>query len=76
MFMATEKSPQGEVRDDGTRGVLHLIEDDISETWIEDWAAAGVKEIEDTIDNPETYLGKHVAFLAFITKREGRVVQE
>jgi hypothetical protein len=41
------------------RGVLHLIEDDLSETWVEDWARAGVAAIED-------YLEKHLAFLSFL----------
>ena len=41
------------------RGVLHLIEDDLSETWVEDWAGAGVAAIED-------YLEKHLAFLTFL----------
>jgi hypothetical protein len=41
------------------RGVLHLIEDDLSETWIEDWAGVGVAAIED-------YLEKHLAFLDFL----------
>ena len=38
---------------------LHYIEDDLSETWLEDWAGAGVGEIE-------AYLRKHAAFLAFL----------
>jgi len=38
---------------------LHRIEDDLAETWLEDWAGAGVAEIED-------YLRKHAAFLAFL----------
>ena len=38
---------------------LHRIEDDLSETWLEDWAGAGVAEIE-------AYLAKHAAFLAFL----------
>ena len=38
---------------------FHYIEDDLSESWLEDWAGAGVAEIE-------TYLGKHAAFLAFL----------
>jgi hypothetical protein len=38
---------------------LHYIEDDLSETWVEDWASAGVTQIEDL-------LGKHAAFLAFL----------
>jgi hypothetical protein len=41
------------------RGVLHLIEDDLSETWLEDWAGVGVAAIED-------YLEKHLAFLDFL----------
>ena len=41
------------------RGVLHVIEDDLSETWVEDWAGSGVEAIED-------YLAKHLAFLAFL----------
>jgi hypothetical protein len=38
---------------------LHYIEDDLSETWLEDWAGAGVSEIE-------VYLAKHAAFLSFL----------
>jgi hypothetical protein len=38
---------------------LHYIEDDLSDTWIEDWAGAGIAEIEDL-------LGKHAAFLSFL----------
>jgi hypothetical protein len=38
---------------------LHRIEDDLAESWLEDWAGAGVAEIED-------YLNKHAAFLAFL----------
>ena len=38
---------------------LHFIEDDLAESWLEDWAGAGVGEIED-------YLAKHAAFLAFL----------
>jgi hypothetical protein len=38
---------------------LHYIEDDLSETWLDDWAGAGVAEIE-------AYLGKHAAFLSFL----------
>ena len=40
-------------------GVFHRIEDDLGETWIEDWAAAGVQAIE-------TYLAKYLAFLSFL----------
>ena len=38
---------------------LHRIEDDLNETWLEDWAGAGVAEIE-------AYLAKHAAFQAFL----------
>jgi hypothetical protein len=38
---------------------LHYIEDDLSETWVEDWASAGVAQIE-------ALLSKHAAFLAFL----------
>jgi hypothetical protein len=38
---------------------LHYIEDDLSESWLEDWAGAGVAEIE-------AYLAKYAAFLAFL----------
>jgi hypothetical protein len=41
------------------RGVLHVVEDDLSETWLEDWAATGVEAIED-------YLAKHFAFLTYL----------
>jgi hypothetical protein len=41
----------------------HLIEDDLSETWLEDWAGAGVAEIED-------YLAKHAAFLGFLESQD------
>jgi hypothetical protein len=43
--------------DDG--GLLHRIDDDLSETWIEDWAESGVQAIEN-------YLAKHLAFLSFL----------
>ena len=42
---------------------LHYIEDDLSETWLEDWAGAGVAEIE-------AYLSKHAAFLSFLESQE------
>jgi hypothetical protein len=38
---------------------LHMIEDDLSDTWLEDWAGAGVAEIE-------AYLAKHAAFLSYL----------
>jgi hypothetical protein len=42
---------------------LHRIEDDLNETWLEDWAGAGVAEIED-------FLAKHAAFLSFLDPEE------
>jgi hypothetical protein len=42
---------------------LHRIEDDLAETWVEDWAGAGVAEIED-------FLAKHAAFLRFIESQD------
>jgi len=42
---------------------LHQIEDDLSETWLEDWAGAGVLEIE-------ALLAKHAAFLSFLDSQE------
>ena len=41
------------------RGTLHRIEDDLSETWVEEWAEGGVQAIE-------TYLAKHSAFQSFL----------
>jgi hypothetical protein len=41
------------------RGILHQIEDDLSATWVEEWAASGVRELE-------SYLAKHLAFLSFL----------
>lgn len=38
---------------------LHTIEDDLSETWIEDWAAVGLAELE-------ALLTKHAAFLGYL----------
>jgi hypothetical protein len=40
-------------------GILHRIDDDLSDTWIEEWAGAGVQAIEQ-------YLAKHLAFLSFL----------
>jgi hypothetical protein len=42
---------------------IHTIADDLSDTWVEDWAGAGVAEIE-------AYLAKHAAFLAFLDADE------
>ena len=41
------------------RGILHRIEDDLTETWVEDLASGGVSEIE-------AYLAKHLAFLTYL----------
>jgi len=41
------------------RGILHRIEDDLTETWVEDLAQDGVDEIE-------AYLAKHLAFLTYL----------
>jgi hypothetical protein len=41
------------------RGILHCIEDDLTETWVEDLASTGVVSIE-------AYLAKHLAFLTFL----------
>ena len=38
---------------------LHFIEDDLEETWLEDWAGAGIAELE-------AYLAKHAAFLSYL----------
>ena len=38
---------------------LHMIEDDLSETWIEDWAGVGLRELE-------ALLAKHDAFRGFL----------
>jgi hypothetical protein len=40
-------------------GTLHLIEEDLSETWLEDLAREGVGALE-------SYLAKHLAFLTFL----------
>jgi hypothetical protein len=44
---------------------LHQIEDDLSETWLEDWAGAGVAEIE-------ALLAKHAAFLRYLESLEAK----
>ena len=40
-------------------GVLHRIEDDLSETWLAEFAADGVQALE-------AYLAKHLAFQSFL----------
>ena len=41
------------------RGGLHLIQDDLSETWVDDLAREGATAIE-------CYLAKHLAFLTYL----------
>ncbi len=41
---------------------LHLIDECLSEDWIEAWAGDGVRRVEQ-------YLGKHAAFEAFLDDR-------
>lgn len=48
---------------------LHRIEDDIAETWLEDWAGAGVAELE-------AYLAKHADFLRFVDGHEASSATE
>ena len=40
-------------------GTLHVIEDDLSASWVEQWAIQGIGELED-------YLAKHLAFLTYL----------
>jgi hypothetical protein len=42
---------------------FHHIADDLEDTWVEDWAGAGVAEIE-------TYLAKHAAFHQYLDSLE------
>ncbi len=42
---------------------FHTIADDLSETWIEDWAAVGLAELE-------ALLAKHAAFLGYLEAAE------
>ncbi len=42
---------------------LYQIQDDLRDTWLEDWSDAGVVEIE-------SYLAKHAAFLSYLETRE------
>jgi hypothetical protein len=42
---------------------LHYVEDDLREGWVEEWATAGVAELEH-------YLAKHGAFLDFLGSDE------
>ena len=38
---------------------FHYIEDDLADTWVEDWAGVGVRELE-------ALLAKHAAFLGYL----------
>ncbi len=38
---------------------FHFIEDDLAESWVEDWAGVGVRELE-------VLLAKHAAFLGYL----------
>jgi hypothetical protein len=42
---------------------FHRIEDDIAETWVEDWAGAGIGELE-------AYLAKQADFTRFVEGRD------
>src|SRR5207245_1815853 len=42
---------------------FHRIEDDIADSWLDDWVGAGVAEIE-------AFLGKHADFLRYLAMRE------
>jgi hypothetical protein len=53
---------QGDDHHSMDRG-LHTIADDLSETWIEDWAGVGLRELE-------ALLAKHAAFLDFVGETE------
>ena len=42
---------------------FHYIEDDLADSWVEDWAAVGVRELE-------ALLAKHAAFLGYLDSVE------
>ena len=42
---------------------LHLIEDELGESWLLRWLESGIEQIE-------AYLGKHAAFLAYLETAE------
>ena len=41
------------------KGTFHTIEDDLAESWVDEWVADGVEAIEE-------YLAKHLAFLVYL----------
>jgi hypothetical protein len=42
---------------------LYEIQDDLSDTWLQEWADDGVAEVE-------AYLAKHAAFISYLETRE------
>jgi hypothetical protein len=42
---------------------IHFIEEDLSESWVEEWAGDGVAQIE-------ALLSKHAAFLVYLETNE------
>ena len=42
---------------------IHRIQDELNDGWLEEWAGAGVAEIE-------AYLAKHAAFLSYLEADE------
>ena len=59
MVVVRSRSDDSSMSDRG----LHHIEDDLNDTWLEDWAGAGVAELE-------AYLAKHAAFLGFLDAQD------
>lgn len=42
---------------------LHLLAEDLDESWLEEWLAAGIAAIE-------SYLAKYAAFLVYLDSQE------
>jgi hypothetical protein len=42
---------------------LHRVEDELGESWLQDWLQAGLEELE-------AYLAKHAAFLNYLDTAE------
>ena len=55
MYPGGAHDDHGDMSDRG----IHHIADDLGETWVEDWAAVGLSEIE-------ALLAKHAAFLGYL----------
>ena len=53
------RAPRSIISDEMDCGNLHRVQDDLDASWIETWAGAGVKAIEE-------YLAKYLAFLAYL----------